>query len=1254
MTRHSAQTFAAFLLCVLSALPGLARADAPADWTIGPFVRPAGINPVITPNKDSTFDCPMRQKPVHWEATHTFNPAAIVRDGKIYVLYRAEDDSGSGIGGYTSRLGLAVSDDGLHFTRPSAPVVFPADDAQKDNEWTGGCEDPRLVEAPDGTYVLTYTQWNHKRVHLGVATSKDLQHWDKHGPAFTKALDGKYAHLGTKSAAIVTHLDGGRLKAALINGKYWMYFGEGTIHLAASENLIDWTPVEDDHGHMLPMLPTRRGRFDSNLAEGGPPVVLTDKGIVVLYNGKNGGDGDKMLDKGAYADGQALFSATDPTKLLARPEHPFYQPEMPFEKTGQYAAGTTFIEGLVYFKEKWFLYYGCADTFVAVAVYDPKGPVVAEARPARNTGLKEPQPADTLPKSAVPLQTATRKAKLAQQPVVMPDAHGDLLLDRGWELAEAPRITAAPEELSRPGVETKTWYDATVPGTVLTTLVDQGVYPDPYFGLNNMAIPETLNKQDYWYRTTFKLPESYAGKQISLNFAGINYHAQVWLNGSRCGEITGAFIRGIFDITKQAKPGQENVLAVKISPPPHPGLPWEKSLKGGVGPNGNEMCTDGPTFISSSGWDWVPAIRDRCTGIWQDVVVHATGAVTVADPQVTTDLPLPDTSRAEVTIRADVRNATDQEQRGTLRADIEGLVVEQPVTLQPGEKKTLTFDPKGFPALTIHQPHLWWPNGYGKPELYNLKLSFIADGGQASDQQTLRFGIRKFTYTFDPHLTVHCNGRRIMCKGGNWGMDDAMKRVSRAHLEPYLRLQRDANVTILRNWTGESTEETLYSLCDEYGIMVFNEFWISTAGYNMEPRDPDLFLANARDTITRFRNHPSIVVWCGRNEGSPPPVLDAGLDKLCRECDGTRHYQPSSIKLHLMHSGPWHYESPVFYYTKSNQGFTTELGMPSILTAEAMRAFMPAADAWPVSDTWAYHDMHPNGNNCKAYFAAIDNLYGPAANLDDYCRKSQMLNFVNHRAMFEAFNSKLFAPCSGVLIWMSHPAWPSTVWQFYSWDYEPNATYFGVKSACEPIHVQMNLPERAVEIINNTGEPLVEVKATATVYGLDAKELWHKDATTTAAPEACTRLFKIEMAAETTTPVYFVKLELQDAKGTLLSRNFYWDAAKETNYLHLNELPKVTLETTARQTTTGDTIRIAAQLHNPGTALALMTKISLRAADTDQRILPTYYGDNYIALLPGETRQVTVECPASTVTGPLQLDVDGYNVVAQKVACRAE
>jgi len=343
------------------------------DWAFGGFKRPAQVNPVISPDTSSHFFCPMTKKIVDWESNDTFNPAATIKDGKIVVLYRAEDKAGKEIGHRTSRLGYAESTDGITFKRKKTPVFYPDEDGQKANEWPGGCEDPRVAVTEDGTYVLIYTQWNRDKARLGIATSKDLIKWEKHGPAFVKAYNGKFNNIWSKSGSIVTKLVNDKQVIAKINGKYWLYFGEANVNVATSTDLINWTPLVDDKENLVNLISPRKGFFDSNLTECGPPAIVTDKGIVLLYNGKNdaGADGDLRYTPNSYCAGQVLFDNNDPSKLISRLDIPFFRPMEAFEKSGQYAAGTVFIEGLVYHKKKWLLYYGCADSKVGVAIYDP-------------------------------------------------------------------------------------------------------------------------------------------------------------------------------------------------------------------------------------------------------------------------------------------------------------------------------------------------------------------------------------------------------------------------------------------------------------------------------------------------------------------------------------------------------------------------------------------------------------------------------------------------------------------------------------------------------------------------------------------------------------------------------------------------------------------------------------------------------------------------------------------------------------------
>ena len=371
LIKSLAREFLLLSLLMLSVLTATAQTDKSWAWT--GFHRPPGINPVISPDTSSVFLCPMSNTPISWEYSDTFNPAATIINGRVAVLYRAEDRLAQGIGRRTSRIGYASSADGLHFQRHGAPVMYPGDDSQAENEIPGGCEDPRVCMAEDGTYVMMYTQWNRKVARLAVATSRDLVHWQKHGPAFRDAYNGKYKDMFCKSGSIVTRMKKGQQVIARLKGKYWMFWGERFVNVATSEDLIHWTPIENAQGELLHVMDTRDGFFDSDLTECGPPAILTSRGILLFYNGKNRGDirRDTRFTANSYCAGQALFSSKDPTRLIDRLDTPFFVPEADFEKSGQYPAGTVFIEGLVPFQGKWYLYYGCADSRVSVAVYEP-------------------------------------------------------------------------------------------------------------------------------------------------------------------------------------------------------------------------------------------------------------------------------------------------------------------------------------------------------------------------------------------------------------------------------------------------------------------------------------------------------------------------------------------------------------------------------------------------------------------------------------------------------------------------------------------------------------------------------------------------------------------------------------------------------------------------------------------------------------------------------------------------------------------
>jgi Exo-beta-D-glucosaminidase Ig-fold domain/Glycosyl hydrolases family 2/Glycosyl hydrolases family 2, sugar binding domain/Concanavalin A-like lectin/glucanases superfamily/Glycosyl hydrolases family 2, TIM barrel domain len=919
-------------------------------------------------------------------------------------------------------------------------------------------------------------------------------------------------------------------------------------------------------------------------------------------------------------------------------------------------------------------------------------------------GLNVPQEPATLPRSRAPLQ------KPRATPI---GVRADLreVNDRtwtlgNWRLTELPRVAASPEHIAQPGFDAKTWHAATVPGTVLTTLIDRGVYPDPDFGLNNMAIPESLARQDYWYRTEFATPTHSEQRRFTLTFKGINYAAEVWLNGARLGEIKGAFIRGAFDVTDRLRTDARNALAVRISPPPHPGIPHEQSIRAGAGENGGAQALDGPTFIASEGWDWIPAIRDRNSGIWQDVVLSMSDAVTIGDAQVLTYLPLPDTSRAEVELKVPLQNHSGATVEGALVAAFDDVTVTKQVSLPPGET-LVHLTAAQFQQLKVAQPRLWWPNGYGRQELYTLRLRFDT-GARVSDAKQVRFGIRHITYElslFDtsgrlrrvdvdvasgsrhgerlidvrhealkksprgwaaslypgaerspavhvlqdesltPHLALKVNGVRIASRGGNWGTDDSRKRISREKLEPYFRLHREANLNTIRNWVGQNTEEVFYELADEYGMLVLNDFWASTQDFQVEPEDPQLFLANARDVVMRYRNHPSIALWFGRNEGVPQPILNSGLADLIATLDGSRHFSGSSNRVNLAGSGPYNYRPPVEYFTEHAQGYSVELGAPSLATLESIRAWTAPEDQWPISDALAYHDWHHGGNGDVASFMrTLEAQFGAPTSLADFERKAQMLNYVTYRAIFEGFHAQLWTRNSGRLLWMTHPAWPSHAWQIYSADYDTHAAFYAVKKACETLHVQMNLPDYQLAVINTGAH--VGASLHARVVSLNNRTLLERTARVDARPNDVTPSLKLELdELLRSEPLVLVRLELRDPAGKLLADNFYWQGRDPAAYRKLNELPSGALAVAAKQgiTTPGADATIVVSLANRGAHPLFAAKLTLVDAN-GSRILPAYYTDNYLSLLPGETREVTIAMSESAFARVARLELRGWNV----------
>jgi beta-mannosidase len=824
----------------------------------------------------------------------------------------------------------------------------------------------------------------------------------------------------------------------------------------------------------------------------------------------------------------------------------------------------------------------------------------------------------------------------------------------GWSLEDAAKIAAAPATISLATFKPEGWYQATVPGTVLTTLVNNKVYPEPLYGENMRPIPESLNKATYLYRTSFIVPAAYKGRLTWLHFGGVNYSAEVWVNGHQVGSIRGAFIRGDFDITAYVKPGRTAVVLVVVKPEPHPGVPREHTVANGEGQNGGVTALDGPTFLSTIGWDWLPAIRDRDTGIWLPVTLSSTGPVLVKDPVVMSRVDLQGPA-ADLGVSATLVNASGKAVSGTVTGTISGqgepIGFSKEITVAANGTVQVGFDRDTTAVLHLTQPKLWWPNGYGAPNLYRLRLEFQV-GKQTSSSQSTSFGIRKIEYQVpdSENLTISVNGVKIMVRGGDWGLDEGMKRVPFERLDAQFHLHALANLNMIRNWVGQSTNPDFYDLADKYGILLWDEFFQPNPFDGPNPDDIPTYLANVKDKVVRFRNHPSIAVWCARNEGYPPKSLDDTLKTMMAELDPTRLYQSNSADGRGVSShGPYYWRAPRFFY-RLNESFKTETGSVSVPTIESIQAMMPQKDWETINDDWAQHDMARGAQRGDEYPFTLATRYGPIRNLADFVRKAQLANYEAFRAMYEGRNAQMFTQTTGILTWMSHPAQPSFVWQLYHYDLEPNASLYGVKKASETIHVQLNEANGAIQVVNNKPESLSNLTVRSRIYSFDGKLDEEQKYALAQVPASSTiKAAQIDVNTRIS-PIYFIKLDLLRADGQLLSSNFYWQNVAQDDFSRLADLPTAKLEIKADSQVEGENTVIRVTIANPTQTVALMTHLQLHQKESGARVLPVFYSDNYMTLVPEESRSLTIEVATKDLgNGTALLLVDGFNVDVQPV-----
>lgn len=821
-----------------------------------------------------------------------------------------------------------------------------------------------------------------------------------------------------------------------------------------------------------------------------------------------------------------------------------------------------------------------------------------------------------------------------------------------WRLQRASEVEAKGEEISTAAFDASSWLPATVPGTVLTSYLKAGALPDPNYRDNQLMISESFFNSDFWYRAELDAEE--ITNRTFLNFDGINWKADVYLNGSYVNRIEGAFKQARFDVTDIVREGK-NQLAVRIIKNAHPGRVKEQDAFTAES-NGGHLGADNATFHASIGWDWIPTVRGRNIGIWNDVYLTHKGNVTIDHPLISSVLPqLPDTTVAEVTASLCLHNHSAQAVQGTVIGSFGDITFSREVELQPNEQRLVTFDAANTPALRIDQPHLWWPNGYGEPYLYDFNLRF-ENGGKISDQCALKSGIRQMTWSDDPYeaadvkpgsfgtsktrLSLNVNGRRFVGFGGNWGLAEHNLNYRAREYDAAVRYHRDMNFTIIRNWVGQIADDEFYEACDRYGIMVWQDFWLANPYDGPDPYYQDLFMDNAEDLVCRIRNHPSIALYVGRNEGYPPAELDKALRSLVDEKHPGMHYIPHSAAEVVSGGGPYRTLPVKEYFSLFGiDRFHSERGMPCIPNYESMGLFMSEDDMWPINTNEHPNSMYGLHDYClqsaqrtETFNQRFAQAFGEPTDARQFAELSQWLCYDGYRAIFESRGQYR----RGLLLWMSHPSWPSFVWQTYDYYFDPTAAYFACKKACEPLHIQWNAATDDIEVVNYRAGNHTQLKATAELLTQEGESKWQLDCEVSIDEDQTSTCFTLptdETTLASLTETYFVRLKLLNAAGEVVSENFYCRGKEEGNFQSLLSLPKAKLKVENDAKLVGDEWQLTARICNDDNVPALMVHLVARGEKSNERVTPVIYSDNYFNLMPGESKLVQVSVKVADCNG---------------------
>ncbi len=849
-------------------------------------------------------------------------------------------------------------------------------------------------------------------------------------------------------------------------------------------------------------------------------------------------------------------------------------------------------------------------------------------------------------------------------------------LQTGWQIQSSCKVAEKGDVVSRVSFGPREWYRASVPGAVVANLVADHVdgYPDPYTGMNlrkmpgvsypiggefsNLPIPaDSPFHCSWWYRTTFSVPKGNEGKQSWLNFQGINYRANIWLNGKQIAsskEIVGAFRTYELNVTSGLAYGKPNALAIEV-----------------FAPGENDL---GITFV-----DWNPMPPDKNMGLWRDVFITTSGLVAVRHPFVDTRFHGDTLDLADLTIYADLKNSSDKPVKGTLEVTIENIKAAQEVELAAGQTREVSFSPDRYSQLQIKSPRVWWPAKLGPQELYQARFRFTVNGA-TSDEQAVRFGVREVTseLTDQEYRLFKINHRKLLVRGGGWSFD-MLLRSNNERLEQEMKYALDMNLNTIR-LEGKIESDYFFALADRVGMLIMPGWCCCDAWEHWNKWTDDhkeIATESLRSQLLRIRSHPSVIMWLNGSDNPPAAEVERRYLEVEKQVhwptpiisSATQQLGPVSGRSGVKMTGPYDYVPPSYWLVDTRHGgaygFNTETSPgPAIPPPQSLRKFLPADHLWPIDDVWNFHAGGGKFKDLKLYTAALDQRYGPSASMEEYSLKSQAAAYEGERAMFEAYRRNRYTS-TGVIQWMLNNAWPSMIWHLYDWYLMPAGGYFGTKKANEPIHAQYSEDDRSVVVVNGLFQKFSGMKLRVQVLDFDLNSRFNQETTLDVEEDSSRRVLTIPQI-DSLSPTYFIRLNLTDSSGKAVSDNFYWLSTKPDvfdwqhsqwyytptkqleDFTALKTLPRLSLTGSSSVEQKADGTVVHVTVRNPGKALAFQVRLRV-TNEKGEDLLPALFEDNYFPLFPGEERAVSVAFDSKHVTGTPQVQVEGWNVQPGKL-----